>query len=57
MFAHLVVFIGIDYFDQSIFAWFALLAMISMIVSEVKQREPQQTMELSAPQLTEFAIT
>ncbi len=33
MFAHLVVFIGIDYFDQMLFAWFALLAIISTSVS------------------------
>jgi len=57
MFAHLVVFVGIDYFDQSMFAWFALLAMISMTVSEVRQREPERAMELSAPQFTELAIT
>jgi hypothetical protein len=36
MFAHLVVFIGIDYFDQMLFAWFALLAIISMSVSTAK---------------------
>jgi hypothetical protein len=29
MLAHLVVFIGIDYFDQSEFAWISLLVMIS----------------------------
>jgi hypothetical protein len=33
MFAHLVVFIGIDYFDQMLFAWFALLVIISTSVS------------------------
>ena len=33
MFAHLVVFIGIDYFDQMLFAWFALLAIIATGVS------------------------
>ena len=33
MFAHLVVFIGIDYFDQMLFAWFALLAIISTSIS------------------------
>jgi hypothetical protein len=36
MFAHLVVFIGIDYFDQSQYAWITLLVMISMTVSQVK---------------------
>jgi hypothetical protein len=36
MFAHLVVFIGIDYFDQMLFAWFALLAMISTSVSTAR---------------------
>jgi hypothetical protein len=33
MFSHLVVFIGIDYFDQMLLAWFVLLAMISTSVS------------------------
>jgi hypothetical protein len=36
MFAHLVVFIGIDYFDQMLFAWFALLVIISTSVSAAK---------------------
>ncbi|MGD0649486.1 MAG: hypothetical protein ABR971_15985 [Acidobacteriaceae bacterium] len=38
MFAHLVVFIGIDYFDQMLFAWFALLAIISTSVSATATR-------------------
>ncbi|WP_433973549.1 hypothetical protein [Tunturiibacter lichenicola] len=33
MLSHLVVFIGIDYFDQMLLAWFALLVMISTSVS------------------------
>ena len=57
MFAHLVVFIGIDYFDQSMFAWLALLVMISMTVSEVRQRGPQRTIELSDSQFTELVTT
>jgi hypothetical protein len=39
MFAHLVVFIGIDYFDQSQYTWITLLVMISMTVSRVKSRK------------------
>jgi hypothetical protein len=57
MFAHLVVFIGIDYFDQSIYAWLALLTMISMIVSEVKPKETQPIVELPTPQLMEVVST
>jgi hypothetical protein len=37
MFAHLVVFIGIDYFDQTEFAWITLVVIVSMITSEVKR--------------------
>jgi hypothetical protein len=36
MFAHLVVFFGIDYFDQIQFSWYALIAIISMSASPVK---------------------
>ncbi len=36
MFAHLVVFVGIDYFDQMLFAWFTLLAIISTSISPAK---------------------
>jgi hypothetical protein len=34
MFAHLVAYFGIDYFDQMQFAWLALLAMISALSIE-----------------------
>jgi hypothetical protein len=37
IFAHVVVYFGIDYFDQMQFAWFALLAMISVAVAEAKR--------------------
>lgn len=33
LFAHLVVFVGIDYFDQMLFAWIVLLVMIATSVS------------------------
>jgi hypothetical protein len=35
LFAYVTVFFGIDMFDQLEFAWFALLAVISMTVSEI----------------------
>jgi hypothetical protein len=38
LFAHLVVFFGIDYFDQMEFAWFALLAIIAMPVALAKTK-------------------
>jgi hypothetical protein len=34
LFAHVVAYFGIGYFDQTEFAWFALLAMISAATSE-----------------------
>lgn len=45
MLAHLVVFIGIDYFDQSEFAWIGLLVMIAMTASVVRQPEQLQAHE------------
>jgi hypothetical protein len=53
MFAHLVVFIGIDYFDQMAFAWIALIVMISMTVSEAKRPQQHRIREAVAPQFTE----
>lgn len=55
MFAHLVVFIGIDYFDQSEFAWLALLVMISMTVSEARNHAFHRAIEAPAEQLIERA--
>jgi hypothetical protein len=45
MFAHLVVFVGIDYFDQMLFAWLALLAMISTSVSLVNRPQYSRVLE------------
>jgi hypothetical protein len=33
MFAHIIVFFGIDYFDQMEFAWLSFLLMISVAVT------------------------
>jgi len=47
--AHLVAYFGIGYFDQMQFAWYALLAMISAAVSEVKGLSvPQRQAALAA---------
>lgn len=40
MFAHVVAYFGIDYFDQMQFAWLALLAMISALSAEVTEATP-----------------
>jgi hypothetical protein len=52
MFAHLVVFFGIDYFDQMEFAWFALLAMISMAVTAAKRLPSPKARQALTPELT-----
>jgi hypothetical protein len=52
MFAHLVVFFGIDYFDQMEFAWFALLAIISMPVSATKRSTSLKLRRGLTPELT-----
>jgi hypothetical protein len=41
LFAFVIAFFGIDMFDQLQFAWLALLAIISMIVSETKRSRPK----------------
>jgi hypothetical protein len=51
MFAHLVVFIGIDYFDQMAFAWYALLAMIAMPAVSIKRARPDRVRRPSNPEL------
>ncbi|HTT17816.1 MAG TPA: hypothetical protein VMG82_02660 [Candidatus Sulfotelmatobacter sp.] len=40
VFAHVVAYFGIGYFDQTQFAWFALLAIICAAVSEVTRVPP-----------------
>lgn len=52
MFAHLVVFFGIDYFDQMEFAWFALLAIIAMPITASKRRPSTKIRQSFAPELT-----
>jgi hypothetical protein len=41
LFAHLIAFIGIDYFDQIRVLWFVLLAMIAASTSELAGRRPR----------------
>jgi hypothetical protein len=53
MFAHLVVFWGIDYFDQMEFAWFALLAIIASSVTKVKRSRPIKQPQTVAAEATE----
>jgi hypothetical protein len=47
LFAHVVGFFGISYFDQTIVAWYALLALISAAVSVSKNHtaEPGATQQ------------
>ena len=52
MFAHLAVFFGIDYFDQMEFAWFALLAIISMPITASKRLPSTKIRQSLAPELT-----
>jgi len=45
LFAHLVSFFGVNYFDQSRLAWYALLAMISAYTSSIMQSPKVLTTE------------
>jgi hypothetical protein len=49
MFAHVVVYFGIDYFDQMAFAWFMFLAIISVAVFEATR--PPATRDQGASSL------
>jgi len=37
LFAHVVVYFGIDYFDEMQFVWYALLAMISVVALQARR--------------------
>ena len=45
LFANAIAFFGIFYFDQSILAWYGLLAMISVTGTFVTDRKPRQAPE------------
>jgi hypothetical protein len=49
LFSHVVAFFGIGYFDQIMFAWFALLAIISVAVFEVTGSVVPQVQEAVKP--------
>lgn len=42
LFANVVAFFGIDYFDQTIVAWYALLAMITTVTLPIRMAEPER---------------
>jgi hypothetical protein len=56
VFAHVVVFFGIDYFDQMEFAWLALLAMISLTVSQAKRFPSRSIQKATALRVTRVAL-
>src|SRR6202007_2910486 len=43
IFANVVAFWGISYFDQTIVAWYALLAMIPAAATAVTKKKPAQS--------------
>jgi len=49
LFSHVISFFGIGYFDQMEFAWFALLAMVSVAVFEARESEVPQVEEVVKP--------
>src|SRR5208282_3149060 len=51
LFAHVIVFLGIDYFDQTRMLWFMFLVMISVATlsaSAVPAKEPQMVLSRGA---------
>jgi hypothetical protein len=53
LFSHVVSYFGIGYFDQMQYAWFALLAIISVVVSEITASVVPQVPE-TLPEIYEF---
>lgn len=52
LFANLVAFFGISYFDQTIVAWYALLAMISAVTLAARSLAPEaQSVPLTEPHI------
>jgi len=51
LFANVVAFFGVSYFDQTVIAWYALLAVISAVTLAARkaQTEPQQEPQLQKP--------
>lgn len=56
LFAFVVVYFGIDLFDQLEFAWLALLAMISMTVFQTESLWPKGASRVTPLQLTETRV-
>jgi hypothetical protein len=56
MFAHVVAFFGIDYFDQVRFAWFTLLAIISVAVFEATKSVVPRVQQVCQPNLQVQAV-
>jgi hypothetical protein len=49
LFANTIAFFGIDYFDQTIVAWYALLAMISAVTLSARTVQPVPEFEVAMP--------
>jgi uncharacterized protein (UPF0333 family) len=49
LFSHIVGYFGISYFDQTRFAWFALLAMISAATAPILASEAVKETASNAP--------
>jgi len=49
LFSNIVAFFGVNYFDQTKFAWFALLAMISAATAPLLHASPVTSSELDFP--------
>lgn len=50
LFANVVAFIGIDYFDQTMVAWYALMAMIPVAAYSARQAALERKANKSAPE-------
>jgi len=52
LFANIVAFFGISYFDQTMLVWYALLAMISVVTSTVLAKQRDRTRQGSKGQMS-----
>jgi hypothetical protein len=57
LFAHVVVFFGISYFDQTIVAWYGLLALISAAFAVAQTSNPSKNRASAECELSQSALT
>jgi hypothetical protein len=56
LFANVVAFFGIGYFDQTIVAWYALLAMIPVVAHSIRKARQAEAQEAAPDEIAQAAL-